>query len=65
MAGIDIGATFICVAIVDENDTYVVRTFGTMTPDLLEIAKWLKQNNITHAPMEATGGYIGSLFLKF
>lgn len=62
VAGVDIGATLIYVAIVDENDTYEVREFGTATPDLLEIAKWLKASNVQFVPMEATGVYWIPLF---
>jgi transposase len=62
VSGIDIGSTLIHVAIVDENDIYEVREFGTMTPDLLEIAKWLTASNVQYAPMEATGVYWIPLF---
>lgn len=62
VAGIDIGSTLIHVAIVDENDSYQVREFGTMTPDLLEIAKWLTESNVQYAPMETTGVYWVPLF---
>ena len=33
------------------------RTFGTMTCDLLALADWLRENQVTHAAMEATGVY--------
>jgi transposase len=32
-----------------------VRTFGTMTPDLLEMSDWLAQCEVTHVAMESTG----------
>ena len=32
-----------------------IRTFGTMTQDLLALADWLTQNQITHVAMESTG----------
>lgn len=32
-----------------------VRTFGTMTKDILELADWLTQLGVTHAAMESTG----------
>jgi transposase len=35
----------------------VVRTFGTTTPDLLELADWLMDLGVTHVAMEATGVY--------
>jgi transposase len=34
-----------------------IRTFGTMTPDLLEFADWLSGFGVTHVAMEATGVY--------
>ena len=62
VAGIDIGSKLIHVAIVDEKDEYQVREFGTSTPELLEIAKWLKASKVQFAPMEATGVYWVPLF---
>lgn len=35
----------------------VIRTFGTTTPDLLELADWLTGLGVTHVAMEATGVY--------
>jgi transposase len=32
-----------------------VRTFGTMTGDLLGLADWLRQQQVTHVAMESTG----------
>jgi transposase len=34
-----------------------VRTFGTMTADLLELADWLNDSHVTHVAMESTGVY--------
>jgi transposase len=34
-----------------------VRTFGTMTADLLELSDWLDAQAVTHAAMESTGPY--------
>ncbi len=34
-----------------------VRTFSTMTDDLLRLAQWLKANGVTHVAMESTGVY--------
>jgi len=34
-----------------------VRTFGTMTADLLELADWLGACEVTHVAMESTGVY--------
>ena len=32
-----------------------VRTFSTVTDDLLEMADWLRVHGVTHVAMEATG----------
>jgi Transposase len=32
-----------------------IRTFGTMTRDLLELADWMASQGVTHVAMEATG----------
>ncbi len=34
-----------------------VRTFGTMTADLLQLADWLTSTDCTHVAMESTGVY--------
>lgn len=34
-----------------------VRTFGTVTKDLLELADWLASHGVTHVAMESTGSY--------
>ena len=34
-----------------------IRTFGTMTQDLLALAAWLTSNNVTHVAMESTGEF--------
>jgi transposase len=34
-----------------------VRTFGTMTRDLLALADWLAEHGVTHVAMESTGVY--------
>ncbi len=35
----------------------LIRTFGTTTPDLLELSDWLTGLGVTHVAMEATGVY--------
>jgi len=35
----------------------VIRTFGTMTADLLDLADWLGAAGVTHVAMESTGVY--------
>jgi transposase len=39
-----------------------VRTFGTMTADLLALADWLAQFQVTHVAMESTGVYWRPVF---
>jgi transposase len=34
-----------------------IRTFGTMTDDLLELGDWLVEQQVTHVAMESTGSY--------
>lgn len=34
-----------------------VRSFGTMTDDLLALADWLRAGQVTHIAMESTGVY--------
>ena len=56
-AGIDIGARehYVCVPAGRDNET--VRRFGTTTPELEQMAQWLKQCDIKTVAMEATGIY--------
>lgn len=59
VAGLDVHKITIvaCVWITDargkSNNT--VRTFGTMTEDLLALFDWLEANKVTHVAMESTG----------
>jgi len=39
-----------------------VRTFGTMTADLLALADWLAERGVTHAAMESTGVFWKPVF---
>ena len=39
-----------------------VRRFGTMTKDLLTLAKWLAEHRVTHVAMESTGVYWKPVF---
>jgi transposase len=34
-----------------------VRTFGTVTQELLRLSEWLEERSVTHVAMEATGVY--------
>jgi transposase len=61
-AGIDIGATEQWVCIPANRCEDNIRKFDAFTCDLLEIANWLKDNNITTVAMESTGVYWIPLF---
>ena len=39
-----------------------IKTFGTMTGDLLELCKWLKEKDIQMVAMESTGSYWKPIF---
>lgn len=56
-AGIDLGAREHWVSIPPGRATQPVCRFGTTTPDLEEMANWLKESAVTHVAMEATGVY--------
>lgn len=59
-AGLDVHKDTVvaCVRIVEGNRVESkLRTFGTMTRDLDELAAWLAEHGCTHAAMEATGVY--------
>lgn len=61
-AGIDIGATEMVVAVPPGRDAETVRSFGTLTPDLHDLCRWLKGCGITSVAMESTGVYWMPLF---
>ncbi|MGH9575911.1 MAG: IS110 family transposase [Terriglobales bacterium] len=60
VAGFDVHQknVFVCVRQVQAPEQTVqeeVRTFGTMTSDILQLRAWLKTLRVTHVAMEATG----------
>ncbi len=57
-AGINVGSRKHYVAIPAKCGNETVRYFGCMTPDLHEMAKWLKQNRVDTVAMESTGVYL-------
>ena len=61
VAGLDIHkeTIVVCVRITDDGGraTESVRTFGTMTEDLLALSDWMSANGVTHVAMESTGVY--------
>lgn len=44
--------------------TKEIRTFGTMTTDLLALAEWLAAAGCTHVAMESTGVYTLPIMLQ-
>ena len=60
-AGLDVHKRSV-VACVGHTDgrghaTFTLRTFGSTTPELLELQAWLQHERVTHVAMEATGSY--------
>jgi transposase len=56
-AGVDIGAEEIFVAVPAERTLDPVRSFGTFTQDLHEIADWLQSCHVRSVAMESTSVY--------
>lgn len=58
-AGLDVHKDTVvaCIRCVSEPVHREVRTFGTMTAELIELAEWLASHGVTHVAMEATGVY--------
>jgi transposase len=61
-AGVDIGDAEIVAAVPVGRDEVGIKTFGTFTCDLNEIAKWFKQCKIETVAMESTGIYWINLY---
>ncbi len=61
-AGLDVHKKTVVAAVIIGHDAknhplFAVKTFGTMTRDLLELGDWLREHGITHVTMESTGEY--------
>src|SRR6516162_8857512 len=61
-AGIDVGSKEHLVAVAPDRDPQPVRTFQAFTPDLHELAAWLKRCGIETVALESTGIYWISLY---
>jgi len=61
-AGIDVGAKEHVVAVPCDRDPQPVRTFQAFTPELHELARWLKRCRIETIALESTGIYWISLY---
>lgn len=56
VAGIDVGSQFHVVAVGDDPKQHV-QQFGVSTKELFRLADWLREHDVKHVAMEATGGY--------
>ena len=61
-AGIDVGQaeSMVCVRVPDAVTgvpAELIASYGTTTPDLLELVDWLRGLGVTHVAMESTGVY--------
>jgi transposase len=61
-AGIDVGAKEHLVAVPCDRDPQPARTFQAFTPELHELAGWLKRYGIKTVALESTGIYWISLY---
>ena len=65
-AGLDVhkDSVAVCALWVDEHGECCedIRTFGTMTCDLLVLSDWLAHRKVTHVAMESTGVYWKPIF---
>ena len=63
-AGVDIAAKehFVCVPHSNPKEMGVVRSFGSYTRDLHDLADWLQEHKITTVAMESTGIYWTELY---
>jgi transposase len=58
-AGLDVHKKIVvgcCITTVDKQECEI-RTFGTMTQDLLALSDWLNSKGVTHVAMESTGEF--------
>jgi transposase len=61
-AGLDVHKKVVVAAIIVEGRPKEIRSFGTMTTDLLELSDWLMSCGVTHVAMESTGEYLKPIF---
>jgi transposase len=61
-AGLDVHKGTVVVCVMGAGIKKEIRTYLTMTNDLLRCKEWLKQNGITHVAMESTGVYWKPVF---
>jgi transposase len=60
-AGLDIHMKTVVACVVEQGPKgkpqKTIRTFGTMTDDLLALGDWLAEQDVSHVAMESTGAY--------
>jgi transposase len=61
-AGIDVHKESLVACIMGTGIKKEIRTFSTMTNDLLQLKMWLKEHGVTHVAMESTGVYWKPIF---
>ncbi len=61
-AGLDVHKKVVVAAILVEGRSKEIRSFGTMTSDLLALSDWLMSCGVTHVAMESTGEYWKPIF---
>ena len=66
VAGLDVHKKTVVAArmrVAEEDQVgWETKTFGTATPDLLELHDWLYEWELTHVAMESTGDYWRPIF---
>ena len=61
-AGLDVHKETVVTCIMGTGIKKEIRTFSTMTNDLLRLKVWLKEQRVTHVAMESTGVYWKPIF---
>ena len=65
VAGLDVHKKTVVAArmrVTEDRVEWETKTFGTTTPDLLELHDWLSEWELTHVAMESTGDYWKPVF---
>lgn len=60
--GLDVHKETVAACIMGDGLKKEIRTYSTMTNELLSLKEWLKENRITHVAMESTGVYWKPVF---
>ncbi|MGD0237214.1 MAG: IS110 family transposase [Syntrophorhabdales bacterium] len=61
-AGLDVHKHSVVACIMGTGVKKQIRTYSSMTNDLLRLRAWLKENEVTHVAMESTGVYWKPVF---